>query len=77
MRIPRLLALLLTLSVVAMSPAAVAQSTEQLIEQGNAALSAGKYTEAESIWRRVIEINPKNAIGYNNLGAGMLAQGKV
>jgi len=76
-RIPRLLALLLTLSVAAMSPAAVAQSIDQLIEQGSAAQASGKYTEAENIWRKVIEINPKLAAAYNNIGYNLYYQGKL
>jgi len=76
-RIPRLLALLLTLSVAATSPAAVAQSIDQLIEQGTAAQAADNYAQAELIWHRVIEIDPKNAIAYYNLGNALYKQGKL
>jgi len=60
-----------------MSPAAVAQSIDQLIEQGSAAQASGKYTEAENIWRKVIEINPKLAAAYNNIGYNLYYQGKL
>ncbi len=77
MRIPRLLALLLTLSVAATSPAAVAQSIDQLFEQGILAQSDGNYFQAELIWRRVIEIDPELAFAYGNLGVALYNQGKL
>lgn len=77
MRIPRLLALLLTLSVAATSPAAVAQSIDQLFEQGIVAQADGNYFQAELIWRRVIEIDPELALAYGNLGVALYNQGKL
>jgi superkiller protein 3 len=48
-----------------------------LILQGNAAQAARKYTEAEVIWRRVIEIKLNNADAYNNLGNALRDQKKL
>jgi len=63
----RLLALVLTLSLAGMPQLAVAQTIEELFQQGNAAQSAGNYTQAESIWRRVIQLEPNNAKAYYQL----------
>ena len=46
---------------------AVAETLEQLVQQGNAALEAKKYAEAEGIWRKVIQSDPNNASGYYKL----------
>ncbi|MEG4217368.1 tetratricopeptide repeat protein [Microcoleus sp. Pol14C6] len=73
----RLLALVLTLSLAGMPLLAVAQTIEELSQQGNAAQSAGNYTQAESIWRRVIQVYPNNSVAYNNLGDALRQQGKV
>ncbi|MBD0310350.1 MAG: hypothetical protein ICV80_20270, partial [Microcoleus sp. T1-bin1] len=67
----RLLALVLTLSLAGMPKLAVAQTIEELFQQGNAAQSAGNYTQAESIWRRLIQLEPNNAGAYNNLGIAL------
>jgi len=73
----RLLALVLTLSLAGMPRLAVAQTIEELFQQGNAAQSAGNYTQAESIWRRVIQLYPNNSVAYNNLGDALRQQGKL
>jgi superkiller protein 3 len=65
------------LSVAATSPAAVAESIDQLFEQGKAAYNAGNYAQAELIWRRVIELDSKYAAAYNNLGNALSDQGKL
>ena len=46
---------------------AVAQSIDQLFQQGNAAQSALQYSQAEAIWRRVLQQEPKNVVAYSNL----------
>jgi tetratricopeptide (TPR) repeat protein len=51
-----------------------AQTTEQLIQQGNVAQESQRYDEAEQIWRRVIQKQPKNAQAYLNLGDALLGQ---
>jgi protein O-GlcNAc transferase len=69
------LALLLTL---AMLPQAVqGQTTNQMFQKGNAAQTAGKYAEAEAIWRKVILQNPRNAVVYYNLGNALYYQNKL
>ena len=73
----RLLALVLTLSMAGMPQLAVAQTIEELFQQGNVAQSAGNYTQAESIWRRVIQLDPNNAGAYNNLAAALRDQKKL
>jgi tetratricopeptide (TPR) repeat protein len=50
------------------SPLSVAQSTEELFDQCNKAQSAGKSAETESLFPKVIELEPSNAAGYFNLG---------
>ncbi|MGE5659514.1 MAG: tetratricopeptide repeat protein [Actinomycetota bacterium] len=73
----RLLVLVLTLSLTGMPQLAVAQTIEELFQQGNAAQSTGNYSQAESIWRRVIQLDPKSANAYNNLGIALKDQGKL
>ena len=53
---------------------AFAQTTEQLIRQGSAAQEAQLYSQAEQIWRRVLQKQPKNAQAYLNLGDVLLEQ---
>jgi len=58
----------------------VAQSVDEFFQQGIAAQSAGRFSEAESIWRRLLQSDPKNPfayIAYNNLGNALSAQGKL
>ena len=73
----RLLALLLTLSLAGMPQLAVAQTIDELFQQGAKAQIAGNYTQAESIWRRVIQLDPNNVGAYNNLGNVLKDQGKL
>ncbi|MBW4569568.1 MAG: tetratricopeptide repeat protein [Tolypothrix carrinoi HA7290-LM1] len=56
---------------------AVAQSIEQLFQQGNAAQEAENYTQAENIWRRIIQQYPNNANAYYNLGNALYYQKKL
>jgi superkiller protein 3 len=56
---------------------AVDQSVQQLYQQGNAAQKAGNFSEAERIFRRVIELNPNDAVAYNNLGNALYLQKKL
>ena len=63
----RFFPLLLTLSLVAIPQVVVAQSVDQLIQQGEAARNARNYAEAEAIFRRAIEIDPNYAKAYANL----------
>ncbi|NEP01302.1 MAG: tetratricopeptide repeat protein [Symploca sp. SIO2E9] len=73
----RFFSLLLTLSLVAIPQVVVAQSIEQLFQQGNAAQDAGNFSEAEHIFRRVIQSEPNNTDAYYNLGLALYYQGKL
>ena len=63
----RLLALVLTLSLAGMPQLAVAQTIEELFQQGNAAQEAENYSQAEAIYRRIIQLEPNNAEAYYKL----------
>ncbi|MEH2250613.1 tetratricopeptide repeat protein [Nostoc sp.] len=77
MRNPKLVALLLSLSLAMTPQVAVAQtSIEQLFQQAKAAQNASNYSEAEAIWRRVLQLDPKNASAYVGLGNVLGSQGK-
>lgn len=54
-----------------------AQTVEQLFEQGHAAVEADQHAEAEQIWRRVIQQQPKNARAYLELGLSLRKQNKL
>ena len=56
---------------------ALSQDVDQLFQQGNAAQDRGNFSEAESIFRQVINIDPNNAYAYNNLGNALYKQGKL
>ncbi|NEO33018.1 MAG: tetratricopeptide repeat protein [Symploca sp. SIO3C6] len=73
----RVVPLLLTVSLIATPQVVVAQSINQLFQQGNAAQSAGNFPEAERIFRRVIRLEPNNAVAYNSLGNALSDQGKL
>ncbi|NEU74175.1 tetratricopeptide repeat protein [Hassallia byssoidea VB512170] len=77
MRCLKIVALFLSLSLAATPLVAVAQSVEQLFQQGNAAQEAGNYTQAENIWRRIIQQYPNNANAYYNLGKALYYQKKL
>ncbi|WP_169221880.1 serine protease [Brasilonema sp. UFV-L1] len=68
----------LTLSL-AVSPRLVAaqSSIEQLLKQANAAESVGNYSQAEKIWRRVVQLKPNDGNAYNNLGNALRQQKKL
>ncbi len=63
----RLLALVLTLSMAGMPQLAVAQTIEELFQQGNGDQEAKNYSQAEAIYRRIIQLEPNNAKAYYKL----------
>mgnify|MGYP000751190703 CR=1 FL=1 len=67
MKISALALLLLTFSLVATPTMVVAESVEQLFEQSKAAYLAGKYAQAEALYRHIIELEPNNAFAYYKL----------
>ncbi|MBD2605095.1 tetratricopeptide repeat protein [Scytonema hofmannii FACHB-248] len=77
MRCLKFVALFLSLSLAATPLVAVAQSLEQLFQQGNAAQEAGNYPHAENIWLRIIQQYPNNANAYYNLGLALYYQNKL
>lgn len=76
MRKPWLFPFLLSLSVATMPLLAVAQTSEQLVRQAESAYNARNYSQAEAIWRRVIQSNPSNVVAYIKLGDALKNQGK-
>ena len=78
MKNPKLIALFLSLFLAITPQLASAQTpVRELFQQGSAAQDAGKYSQAEAIWRRVLQIEPKNAYAYYNLGIALRNQGKL
>ena len=67
----------LTLALLLMPHVAVAETLEQLVQQGSAALEAKKYAEAEGIWRKVIKVSPSNAVAFSNLCDALSRQDKL
>ena len=55
----------------------LSQDASQLFQQGVAAGQRGDFSEAESIFRQVTEIDPNNAVAYYNLGLALSEQGKL
>jgi superkiller protein 3 len=73
----RIWMVVLTLALSAAPATVRAQSLEQLVQQGNAAQAAKKWAESEAIWRKVIQIDTKNAPAYSNLCDALARQNKL
>ena len=71
------LALVLTLALMIMPPTTVAQTLEQLWQQGETAQSQKKYPEAERIWRQIIQLEPNSAVAFSNLCDALFRQNKL
>ena len=71
------LAWVLTLALMIMPPTTVAQTLEQLWQQGETAQSQKKYPEAERIWRQIIQLDPNSAVAFSNLCAALFRQNKL
>ncbi|WP_430013404.1 tetratricopeptide repeat protein [Microcystis ichthyoblabe FBCC-A1114] len=71
------LAWVLTLALVIMPPTTVAQTLEQLWQQGETAQAQKKYPEAERIWRQIIQLDPNSAVAFSNLCAALFRQNKL
>lgn len=50
---------------------------EQLLKQGNAAQAAGDFSNAERIFRLILQHDPQHARAYNNLGNALAKQGMI
>ncbi|MDJ1175316.1 tetratricopeptide repeat protein [Roseofilum capinflatum] len=66
----------LTLAVVVTPQATIAQTIDELRQQGEAAYNSGNYAQAELIWRRVINQKP-DSVAYVWLGIALRNQGKL
>ncbi|NEP00842.1 MAG: tetratricopeptide repeat protein [Symploca sp. SIO2E9] len=73
----RVVPILLTASLLATPQVVVAQSINQLFQQGIAAQSAGNFSEAERIFLRVIRLEANNPYAYYYLGLALYEQGKL
>ncbi len=71
------LAWVLTLALMIMPPTTVAQTLEQLWQQGETAQSEKKYPEAERIWRQIIQLDPNSAVAFSNLCDALFRQNKL
>ncbi|MHC5860124.1 tetratricopeptide repeat protein [Nostoc sp.] len=70
--------LFLTLFLATTPQFVVAQNNiEQLFKQGDAAETVGNNSQAETIWRQVLQVEPNNGKAYNNLGNALRRQGKL
>ncbi|MFM6324535.1 MAG: tetratricopeptide repeat protein [Microcystis panniformis] len=70
--------LLLTLSLTSTTQIVFAQNTvEQLFKQGETAEAVGNNSQAETIWREILRVEPNNGKAYNNLGNALRRQRKL
>ena len=70
--------LLLTLSLTSTTQIVFAQNTvQQLFKQGETAEAVGNNSQAETIWRKILRVEPNNGKAYNNLGNALRRQGKL
>jgi superkiller protein 3 len=78
MRNPIFITLLLTLSLTSTTQIVFAQNTvEQLFKQGETAEAVRNNSQAETIWREILRVEPNNGKAYNNLGNALRRQGKL
>ena len=64
------------LSLILTTQITLAQSIKELMEQGDKALEAGRYPQAEVIWQKVLRSQPGNAYAYRKLGDALSKQKK-
>ena len=64
------------LALLLMAGTAAAQSDRQYVHQGNKQFRAGNYAEAEVLYRKAIEKNPRNPQAVYNLGVALMKQQK-
>lgn len=62
-------ALFLVLAVLDPSAGAQPQTVDALVQQADAAREAGRFEDAERLYRRVLQQRPRWAAGYGHLGA--------
>lgn len=71
-----LFATVLTLSVVLFPKTGLCQTFEELYQQGEAAQAAGNYSQAELIWKQVLQVRSNDEFVYNKLGYSLYRQKK-
>ena len=64
------------LALLLMAGSAAAQSDRQYVHQGNKQFRAGNYADAEVLYRKAIEKNPRNPQAVYNLGVALMKQQK-
>ena len=64
------------LALLLMAGTAAAQSDRQYVHQGNKQFRAGNYADAEVLYRKAIEKNPRNPQAVYNLGVALMKQQK-
>jgi Ca-activated chloride channel family protein len=64
------------LALLLMAGTAAAQSDRQYVHKGNKQFRAGNYAEAEVLYRKAIEKNPRNPQAVYNLGVALMKQQK-
>ena len=69
-KVATIIALLLVVGTVS------AQSDRQLVRQGNKQCKAGNYADAEVLYRKAVEKNPRNPQAVYNLGVALMMQQK-
>ena len=65
------------LSLILTTQITLAQSIKELMEQGDKALEAGRYSQAEVIWQKVLRSQPGNAYAHAGLGDALSKQKKL
>lgn len=77
MRLSKFFVFLFTLVLAVTPQIAVAQTYEQLIQQGKNASASQDFVEAEAIWREALRRNPRDYNVWVFLGRSLRLQGKL
>lgn len=77
MRLSKFFVFLLTLLLAVTPQIAIAQTYEQLIEQGKNASASEDFVKAEAIWREALRRKPKDPDVWVFLGRSLRLQGKL
>ena len=64
------------LALLLVAGTAMAQSDRQLVRQGNKQSKAGNFADAEVLYRKAVEKNPRNPQAVYNLGVALMRQQK-
>ena len=72
----KFLATVITIAMATQGGLVLAQSAQDLLQQGSRALEGHRYVEAEAAYRQAITLDPKDARAYNGFGNALLNQKK-